>query len=172
MQLTSSFCSMLVLMNLTLTNVVALMYFSPLAPFSGPACSAVVFASNFFLTLGLLFLDTIIVLRYLYIFRWKTVGAVNDDLFAVFATVNNVVIAFLFSLVRIHNLFFFSGTSSRNGTVYLKLLEELLFPIFPVANLSYNPNPLIRLVNCMNVVSSEPLVLVTYMHSVMLYVRC
>ena len=90
---------MLVVMNLTLTNVVGLLYFSPLGPFSGSVCSGVIFASNFFLTLGLLFLDTIIVLRYLYIFRWKTVGAVNDDLFSAFASVNNVVIAFLFSLV-------------------------------------------------------------------------
>ncbi len=90
---------MLLLMNLSLTAVVGAIYFTPVGALSDPACSAVVFASNFFLTLGLLFLDTVVVLRYLYIFRWKTVGAVNDEIFAIFATINNVVIAFLFSLV-------------------------------------------------------------------------
>lgn len=94
---------MLLVMNVTLTNLVGMVYFTSAAPLSGPFCSAMVFGSNFFLTLGLLFLDTIVVLRYLYIFRWKTVGAVNDEVFAAFATVNNVVIAFLFATVRIKN---------------------------------------------------------------------
>ena len=44
-------------------------------------------------------MDTIIILRYLYIFKWKTVGAINDDLFALFTTINNVVISFLFCLI-------------------------------------------------------------------------
>lgn len=60
-QLNSAFCVMLVTMNLTLNNAVAYLHlFGPLSP---QACSFIVFATNFFLTLGLLLLDTIILLR-------------------------------------------------------------------------------------------------------------
>lgn len=96
-QLTSSFCIMLVILNFTLTNAIAFVH--AVGPQNDLVCSVIVFGSNFFLTLGLLYLDSIIILRYLYIFRWKTVGAINDDLFALFTTINNVVISFLFCMI-------------------------------------------------------------------------
>ena len=86
-----------IIMNLTLTNLIA--YVHLMGPQSKGFCAVIIFGSNFFLTLGLLYLNTIIIMRYLYIFKWKTVGAINDDVFALFSTINNILISFLFNFV-------------------------------------------------------------------------
>lgn len=96
-KLTSAFCTMLLVMNLTLTNYVAYVHLT--GPSGIRLCSFSIFCSNFFLCLGLLYLDTIIILRYMYIFWWKNVGAINDRAFSLFSTVNNIVIAFLIGII-------------------------------------------------------------------------
>ena len=98
-RLTSNFCAMLILMNLTLTNAVALIH--GMGPAGTHVCSAIVFSSNFFLTLGLLLLDIIICLRYLYIFWWKTVGGMETDdaSFALRSTISAMFVAAALSVM-------------------------------------------------------------------------
>ena len=96
-QLSCAACLMLFIMNMTLTNLIAYVHLT--GPQSKIFCAIIIFGSNFYLTLGLLYLDTIIIMRYLYIFKWKTIGAINDDVFALFATVNNILISVLFNFV-------------------------------------------------------------------------